>query len=480
MIRLIIWRMLQEEIRLNTSFASGKGFYSFPVLVLISGILAVTFTDEMVADMGYFEYIEVLHISLLFYGIFAGSLAFFGNEFLERIFGYLGLIIGLPTTQPITQRKITLLYFIKEFIFYACFTLLPAFIGGLIGAYLTDIDLLSLAKFGISLTFSFMMGLSFAYLISSLYRISWKTSVLGGLATVIMYAISVQNIAITYSLEWYLSNDIIFLLYSTLTIFLVSLTATLLVTDYYEQGPIRTIGYNDRLQEYIKSFSWAKRYSNPTIISKERIDLQRSKTGTKMFFSFAFPLGILTFMDWFIDKGLPLPDDLDFNTIFYAVMVGFFGTMIYSWLNTIDNPTFYSTLPVTVSDVIRARLVLFFTITWWIPLLFLTLIAYMSKEINLLHIGIIVMITVGMYIVNYTAWATGLRTNSALFDAVVFLKFFVISVPPMIAMTLLSMAIKYSISTVLIALALICGILILFSIFFYNRIEVKWMNETFD
>ena len=120
---LLIWRMLQEEIRLNTSFASGKGFYSFPILVVISGILALTFSDELIADMGYFEYLEVLHFGLIFYGVFAGSLAFFGNEFLERIFGYLGLIIGLPTTQPITQRKITLLYFIKEFIFYSCFTL---------------------------------------------------------------------------------------------------------------------------------------------------------------------------------------------------------------------------------------------------------------------------------------------------------------------------------------------------------------------
>ena len=57
--RLILWRMLQEEIRLNTSFASGKGFYSFPILVVISGILAITFSDEMIADMGYFQYLEV-------------------------------------------------------------------------------------------------------------------------------------------------------------------------------------------------------------------------------------------------------------------------------------------------------------------------------------------------------------------------------------------------------------------------------------
>jgi len=476
--RLIIWKMLQEEIRLNTSFASGKGFYSFPILVAISGILAVTFSDEMMTDMGYLEYLEVLHFGLIFYGVFAGSLAFFGNEFLERIFGYLGLIIGLPTTQPITQRKITLLYFIKEFIFYSSFTLLPAFLGGLIGASLNDISLINLTKFGISLSFSFLMGLSFAYLISSLYRISWKTSVFGGITVVAIYALSVNNMAISYSLEWYLTGEIENLIYSIITIILISTLATLLVTDYYEQGPIRTIGYNDRLKEDIKTFSWAKKYSNPTIISKERIDLQRSKTGTKMFFSFAFPLGILTFMNWFIDKGLPI--QIDFNTIFYGVMVGFFGTMIYSWLNTIDSPTFYSTLPVTVSDVVRARLVLFFTITWWIPLLFLTLIAYISAEINLLPIGIVVMITVGMYIVNYTAWSTGLRTNSALFDAIVFLKFFVVSVPPMIAMTILSLAINYSLSAVLIALSLICGILALFSIFFYNRIEVKWKNETFD
>ena len=476
--RLIIWKMLQEEIRLNTSFASGKGFYSFPILVVISGILAVTFSDELMADMGYLEYLEVLHFGLIFYGVFAGTLAFFGNEFLERIFGYLGLIIGLPTTQPITQRKITLLYFIKEFIFYSCFTLLPAFLGGLIGASLNNISLINLTKFGVSLSFSFLMGLSFAYLISSLYRISWKTSVFGGMTVVAIYALSVNNMAISYSLEWYLTGEIENLLYAVITIILISTLATLLVTDYYEQGPIRTIGYNDRLKENIKAFAWAKKYSNPTIISKERIDLQRSKTGTKMFFSFAFPLGILTFMNWFIDKGLPI--QIDFNTIFYGVMVGFFGTMIYSWLNTIDSPTFYSTLPVTVSDVVRARLVLFFTITWWIPLLFLTLIAYMSAEINLLPIGIVVMITVGMYIVNYTAWSTGLRTNSALFDAIVFLKFFVISVPPMIAMTILSLAINYSLSAVLIALSLICGILALFSIFFYNRIEVKWKNETFD
>ena len=136
-----------EEIRLNTSFASGRGFYSFPILVILAGILAVSFSDAMVKDIGYLEFLETCHITILFYGIFTGFLAFFGNDFLERIFGYLGLIIGLPSTQPISQRKITMLYFIKEIIFYTIFTLLPALVGALIGAYFTGLEFLSLTKY---------------------------------------------------------------------------------------------------------------------------------------------------------------------------------------------------------------------------------------------------------------------------------------------------------------------------------------------
>ena len=52
--KLIIHKMLLEEIRLNTSFASGKGFYSFPILVILAGLLAVLFSDEMIGDMGPF------------------------------------------------------------------------------------------------------------------------------------------------------------------------------------------------------------------------------------------------------------------------------------------------------------------------------------------------------------------------------------------------------------------------------------------
>ena len=476
--KLILFRMLQEEVRLNTSFASGKGFFSFPILVLISGLLAVLFSDVMMNDMGYKEYLQILHISAIFYGLFAGSLAFFGNEFLERIFGYFGLILGLSATQPITQRKITLLYFCKEIIFYTLFTMLPALLGALIGINYTDINVANLLTFSFTLYISFCTGISFSYYISSFYRISTTSTITAVFIFLAVYSSIFYGKEITGSLDWYLNGNIKLLLLGLAIPIMLSTIATLNIQEHNTNGSINIIGYKNRFEEYNQTYSWARKISMPGIIAKERIDLERSKTGTKMFLSFLFPLGFLTFMNWFLDKGLPI--QIDFNTIFYGVMIGFFGTMLYSWLNSIDTPHFYSTLPIQVSDIIRARLFLFGTITWWIPLIFMALISYMSNELNLLPIGLIVMVTVGIYIVNYTAMSTGLKTNSALFDAFVFIKFFLISVPPMIAMTILSLAINHKPSTILVALSVICGILSLLSLTFYKRIDTKWNNESFD
>jgi len=470
--------MLQEEIRLNTSFASGKGFYSFPLLVLITGLLAVIFTEVMINDMGYRDYLEILHITAIFYGLFAGSLAFFGNEFLERIFGYFGLILGLSSTQPITQRKITFLYFSKEIIFYTLFTMIPALLGAIIGSYFTNINIINMLTFSFTLYISFCMGISFSYYISSFYRTSMTQTVISAIVFVCLYSLLFRGSEITGGLEWYLEREIKWLISGFAIPLILSFIATINIKEHNSTSSINIIGYKNRFEEYCQKYSWAKVVGVPGIIAKERIDLERSKTGTKMFFSFLFPLGFLTFMNWFLDKGLPI--QIDFNTIFYGVMIGFFGTMLYSWLNSIDTPHFYATLPIQVSDVIRARLFLFGTITWWIPLVFMAIISYMSDELSLLPIGLIVMITVGIYIVNYTAMSTGLKTNSALFDAFVFIKFFLISVPPMIAMTILSLAINHRPSTILVALSVICGILSLLSLTFYKRIDSKWLNESFD
>ena len=356
--------------------------------------------------------------------------------------------------------------------------MLPALLGAIIGTFYTDISVVNLLIFSITLYISFCTGISFSYYISSFYRVSLGQTIFSAVFFIICYSAIFYKYEITGSLDWYLHGDMHLLVVGIIVPIALSSIATWNIREHNNTGSINIIGYKNRFKEYTQKYYWANKMSMPGIIAKERIDLERSKTGTKMFFSFLFPLGFLTFMNWFLDRGLPI--QIDFNTIFYGVMIGFFGTMLYSWLNSIDTPHFYSTLPIQVSDIIRARLFLFGTITWWIPLVFMAIISYMSNELNLLPIGLIVMITVGIYIVNYTAMSTGLKTNSALFDAFVFIKFFLISVPPMIAMTILSLAINHRPSTILVALSIICGVLSLFSLIFYKRIDTKWTGESFD
>ena len=206
--------------------------------------------------------------------------------------------------------------------------------------------------------------------------------------------------------------------------------------------------------------------------------MQRSRTGIKMLFSFAVPLTMLVFVNWFLDRGLPL--EIEFNTIFWGVMVGFFGTMLYSWLNTMDDSEFYATLPIQVPDLVRARLVLFAAVTWWIPALFMGLIALLSGELRLLPLAIFVMAAVGLYVVSYTAWITGLRTNSSLYDATIFARFFLVSVPPMVLLAILSMALEQALPVVLVALSFTCLVLLLATQLFYGRIQHRWAGEEFD
>ena len=46
--------MLQEEVRLNTSFASGKGFFSFPILFFIQYYFK-TLTNDGISKASLFE-----------------------------------------------------------------------------------------------------------------------------------------------------------------------------------------------------------------------------------------------------------------------------------------------------------------------------------------------------------------------------------------------------------------------------------------
>ena len=150
------------------------------------------------------------------------------------------------------------------------------------------------------------------------------------------------------------------------------------------------------------------------LVTKEIVELVRSGTVKKMIVSYSIPLAVLLLMAWAVDFAeAPIP----VNLLSYAPFLGFFGFNYYSWLTAIDSPAHYDGLPVSVPEVIRAKVTVYFLSTTWISVIFLVLMAWNLDAWWTLPGAFIVMIANSIYIVSLTAFLMGLRPNKAIFDA---------------------------------------------------------------
>ncbi|MCK4444020.1 MAG: hypothetical protein KAW09_05720, partial [Thermoplasmata archaeon] len=253
------------------------------------------------------------------------------------------------------------------------------------------------------------------------------------------------------------------------------LLSILLVQERFESRKIGKVDY--ALPGVEKRVSFARRYR--TLLSKELVDLTRSGTVSKMFFSFVTPLLFLSLTVWFVRTGLALP--VGFNTVFYAAMVGFFGVLLYSWLNNVDITDYYATLPVTVPQVIKAKLIAFLIMTMWISTVFVLGISWLNNDTSMLWLALPVMFIVSVYMVVMVAYLTGLRTNSFLFDPYVLTVFSVLSILPDLCLTILSFTLNVPGQVIfsIAGIVIVCVILVGTTWILYRGINQKWERSEF-
>jgi hypothetical protein len=216
---------------------------------------------------------------------------------------------------------------------------------------------------------------------------------------------------------------------------------------------------------------------NLVLVAKELVDLRRSGTVAKMFFSLVLPLLFLSFAAWFINNGLAIP--VGFNTVFYAAMVGFVGILMYSWLNNIDLSEYYSLIPVTVPQLIRVRVIVFLALTLGISAFFVIGISIINGDTELLWLALVVMFVTSLYMAALTAYLTGLKTNTFLFDTSVLVKFSVMSFLPDVCLTILSFSIRSDWVTALTGILIVLFSMLLTTLILYRGIETKWSRFSF-
>jgi hypothetical protein len=213
------------------------------------------------------------------------------------------------------------------------------------------------------------------------------------------------------------------------------------------------------------------------MLSKDILYLVRSGIIFPVILTFLTPLLFLYAVTWFVESVMLW--DFNFSLLFYAAMVGFFCTLLYSWLSNIDISECYNSLPLSTPHVIRTKLILFLFFICIVAVPYLVAVGYLKGEMDFLLIGLFIMFTVSAYVGSVLAYLTGLFPNSYLLDAKILMLFSLAVVPVLLAETLLSFYYPVNSELSTIYLSGLGIIIISASIIFLNRLGDRWKGKLF-
>jgi hypothetical protein len=478
--------MIKEEFRVHASYSGRTMFLSFPFIMTIFSLAIAVTSQRLLALTPLRDAILLLHLSVFLYGLSVGAFGFLGRQYLERTNGTRNYIVAMPGILPMHLRSTFLGMYVRDALFYIALLLAPATIGLALSVPVTHFRLTSIGiLFGTALL-DFLVGMSLSFFVSTLYmrsRVGFAVSVA---AVSVLFAaagafrwIPVSSVLPGFAahelLPPFVSDPLAAAGYAALGLGIVAvlvLASVAMVPERYEPRAARA---REELSRYATRLARFPRYG--TLLAKEFVDLKRSGTFAKMFFSFVAPLLFLSFTAWFVRYGLQVP--VGFNTVFYAGMVGFFGVMLYNWLNNVDAMDYMSTIPISVPQVIRSKLLAFLVMTSWITVGFVVGIGWLNADTRLLWLAIPVALVTSVYMVTMTAYLTGLRTNSFLFDPGVLARFTVLSMVPDLGLTILSFSLDRDLGFAVAGIALVLSVLAGATYFLLHGIEAKWRGHEF-
>lgn len=473
----IIRFMMLEEYRMQGAMIGKFQFLFFPVLIAIFALVISIFSKSLLQTMPIDRVYFILHIVILAYGISVGAFALFGEHIAERRFGQIDLLLTTPMLQPIDFRSIFSAFYVKDSIYYLLFSIVPIITGILLSIPITAFKVTSVLFLFLTITLSFLFGISFSFFMSSIY-VRWRgifIIMLASLLSIVLFGFTtklygIKDLIPSLALQ-YTKNPVYFCL-SAISILVFSIIAIKFIKIEFGKRARR---YSSEIALTKEMFGFMKEYS--TFVAKEWLDMKRSGTFYPIIGAYIGPLIFLAFILWFLRTILVLP--INFSIVFYAAMIGFFGMTIYSWLNVIDTPNFYDLLPVTVPRLIKTKLLLFFMLSYTVSSAFIVFLSIVNSEINLLFLALIVAFTTTSYTVIVTAHLTGLRTNVYLFDPKILLKFAAMVVPPLVIIAISSFKLSNSFDILGVIIVCVCAIMIFGMVLMYRGIKKRWGKATF-
>ncbi|MCK5476916.1 MAG: hypothetical protein KAI55_03275 [Candidatus Aenigmarchaeota archaeon] len=414
----LLKNMIKEEWRIYASFFGNVNFALFSFMMVLLSFGASLFIPVFQILMPLEQIALIVHYMFVLFGLSTGAFGLFGREVMNRRFGQASLLAYSSRSLPVSERKIFLNFFIKDIIYYFFLWILPFITGYFLASKIFSINAGSALLLLLTTTLSFMIGLSVAFFLSTIYVHSKKL-----LYVIIFFSAAVLLTASNHtvlgffellpSFSFFFHPSVDNLISSLFIIIILSAISVFFLKIDYPQN-------KRKFKNSFKSLSIRLKSSKYNyFISKDILDLNRSEGGIgKIIFSFLFPMAIIWVFILIFSKFIP---ELNFLIVF-SIFLGIISSTIYNWLTEYDLFNSYSFLPVRVSTLIKSKVDGYMLINI-VPLILLILVSLGTKQYAYFFSALFCFLSISLYSLSINIYLAGLHPNIMLCNPWTLLKY---------------------------------------------------------
>lgn len=444
----LFFYMMKEEWRIHSTIFGSLSFALFPVMIFGIAFMGSFLLPLFRAVIPGGDLSIIIHALFLLLGIMVGAFGLIGQEAMNRRFGQASLLAYSAKSLPISVQEIFCTFVVKDTVYYFFLWVLP-FVGGFaIASPFIGIPLALPALLLLTLTLTFLTGLSVVFFLSTVYARSKPA--LGVILALILFAGAALYLYAGINIALFFPPLMLFYSFSWITlaltcamILILSAVAILLFTSEYADTTKR---YSNALAPLTQRLSF---FPYPPLAAKDLIDLNRSGSFIgQTIFSFLIPLGLLWFLLSVLIHLLPPGGVL----LLFAILTGVIASTMYTWITAFDSFTSYTCLPVSVRALLTSKMCSF-TVLQLIPVALIIAVSLLSNGVAYLIPALVLCLSISFFSLAVTIWLTGLSPSVLVYDAkVLVIYLFVLGIALIVLIALAFVNPNYALVSVLLFL----------------------------
>ncbi len=156
---------IKEEFRAQSSMFRSS-FLMYPLFIFVLAGLMGLMLLPMRMSLSKFELVTLGEVAVFMSGMLVGGMGMFMDAILERRMGNVRMLLGAPSTLPVSYKKFFTYFYFKDMLYYMLMDVLPVWLGIAVSTLLTGLQV-DLPMAALTLCLSFALGMAVAFALST-------------------------------------------------------------------------------------------------------------------------------------------------------------------------------------------------------------------------------------------------------------------------------------------------------------------------